>query len=65
MIQDLLSLLKEELSLLENATEIMNYSYAACTKIAIKEQYTLDELDRFEAFTSRFARLSDIIIQTT
>ena len=63
MIFDQVNLLKAELSLLDNAIEILKYSYDACLKIDIKEQYTLDELDRFEAFTSRFARLSDIVIQ--
>ncbi len=63
MIKDQVNLLKAELSLLDNATEVLKYSYDACVKIDIKEQYTLDELDRFEAFTSRFARLSDIVIQ--
>lgn len=63
MTKDLINLLKEELTILDNATEILNYSYDNCQKIAIKEQYTFDELDKFEAFTSRFARLSDIVIQ--
>ena len=63
MIKDQVDLLKAELSLLDNAIEILKYSYDACVKIDIKEQYTLDELDRFEAFTSRFARLSDIVTQ--
>lgn len=63
MTKDLINLLKEELTILDNATEILNYSYDNCRKIAIKEQYTFDELDKFEAFTSRFARLSDIVIQ--
>lgn len=63
MTNNLLSLLKEELVALEGATEILQYSYEICKKIGIKEQPTFDEMDRFEAFTSRFARLSDILIQ--
>ena len=63
MTNDLLCLLKEELATLESATEILQYSYEICKKIAVKEQPAFDEMDRFEAFTSRFARLNDIIIQ--
>ena len=63
MTNDLLSLLRAELATLESATEILQHSYELCKKIGIKEQPTFDEMDRFEAFTSRFARLSDILIQ--
>lgn len=62
-MNDLLSLLKEELTALESATEILRYSYEICKKVGIKEQPTFDEMDRFEAFTNRFARPSDIIVQ--
>ena len=34
-----------------------------CRKIGIKEDYSLEELDRFESLTSRFARTSDIYTQ--
>lgn len=63
MTNDLLCLLKEELATLESATEILQHSYEICKQIGVKDQYTFDEMDRFEAFTSRFARLSDILIQ--
>ncbi len=56
-------LLKEELKLLESANEILIYSYKACKEIGIKEEYTFEELDKFKALTSRFARTSDILIQ--
>ncbi|MDD3841035.1 MAG: hypothetical protein PHP06_10835 [Clostridia bacterium] len=56
-------LLQEELKLLESANEVLIYSYNKCKDIGIKEGYTFEELDRFEALTSRFARASDIIIQ--
>lgn len=41
----------------------MLYSFNKCTAIAIKETYEPEELESFESFTGRFARLSDILIQ--
>ncbi|OOP56618.1 MAG: hypothetical protein AYP45_08110 [Candidatus Brocadia carolinensis] len=61
--KDLLELLRDELSSLERAREVLQYSYDTCNGIGIKEDYTFDEMDRFEALTSRFARLSDLLIQ--
>lgn len=58
-----LLLLKEELELMEKAADILDYSYQRCEKIGVKGGYDYDELERFEALTSRFARLSDILIQ--
>ncbi|KDR95003.1 hypothetical protein SAMN02745945_00631 [Peptoclostridium litorale DSM 5388] len=55
--------LTEGINLLKGANEILKYSYETCSKIGIKEEYTFDELDRFEALTSRFSRASDILIQ--
>ncbi len=63
MNKTLIDLLKEELKTIHDAAEIMVYSYENCKKIGIKEDYSLSEADHFEAFTSRFARLSDIVIQ--
>jgi hypothetical protein len=48
---------------LDEANKILVYSYEACSEIGIKDNYTLEELDKFEALTSRFARISDILIQ--
>ncbi len=61
--KDLILLLKEELQLMDKAADILNYSYDTCRKIGIKEEYSYDELDRFESFTGRFARLSDLLIR--
>ena len=55
--------LTEGINLLKGANEILKYSYETCSNIGIKEEYTFDELDRFEALTSRFSRASDILIQ--
>lgn len=62
-MNSLISLLKEELNRLDQAAEVLAYSYKNCKKIGLKNQYTYAELDQWEAFTSRFARLSDLVIQ--
>ncbi|MCK5716344.1 MAG: hypothetical protein KAH77_02565 [Thiomargarita sp.] len=63
MNNDLLLLLKEQIILLDDAVKVLTFSEKKCHKIGIKEEYTLDELDRFESLTSRFARLCDILLQ--
>ena len=62
--KELFPLLEEELELMTKAAEVLNYSYKKCKEIGIKDEYDFDELDRFESLTSRFARLSDLLIQT-
>lgn len=56
-------LLKSELKLMNDAASVLRYSHKNCSKIKVKKRYTLKELDAFEILTSRFARLSDIIVQ--
>ncbi len=63
MKDDLLELLSKELRLLEDSTVILKHSYGNCKKIGIQEDYVIEDLDQFEAFTSRFARMSDMLIQ--
>lgn len=59
----LLSLLPTELALMDKAAEYLRYSYQKCLAIGGKENYTLEELEHFESLTSRFTRLSDLLIQ--
>lgn len=58
---------KENLSFeLENlamAKDALQYSFQKCQETKLHEGLSNEELEGFEAFTSRFARLSDIIIQ--
>jgi len=61
--EDLRILLKKELLLLEDAAQVLSYSFDKCTKIGLKSEYSPDELESFESLCSRFARLSDIMIQ--
>ena len=56
-------LLQAELELMDKATEHLRFSYERCLALDSKEYYTLDELEHFESLTSRFARLSDLLIQ--
>ncbi len=63
MIPQLFDLLQEELRLLDGAADILVYSYERCKDIGFKGEYGYEDLDRIEALTSRFARLSDILLQ--
>ena len=56
-------LLIQELKLLTDARDVLLYSFNKCSAIGIKEAYQPEELESFESFTGRFARLSDILIQ--
>jgi len=55
--------LRLELENLTKAKDALQYSYEKCQKIKLHKGLSYEELESFEALTSRFARLSDIIIQ--
>jgi len=57
--------MKEDINKLDQAVEMLKYSLQKCREIGIKTDYSLEELDRFESLTSRFARTSDIYTQKT
>ncbi len=63
MTDQLRVLLKNDLKLLHDACEVLEYSFKKCRDIGLKEYYEPEELESFESFTGRFARLSDILIQ--
>ena len=63
MSEDLQNILNQELNLLRESSNTLEYSYKACNKIGLKEKYSEEELESYEALCSRFARLSDIMIQ--
>lgn len=63
MTKNLQQLLVQEMKLLNDARDVLLYSFNKCTAIGIKETYEPEELESFESFTGRFARLSDILIQ--
>ena len=62
-MNDIREILHQELAALKNARDVLRYSYEKCSRIGVKIDFTYEELESFEALTSRFARLSDIIIQ--
>jgi hypothetical protein len=48
---------------LKKAKKTALFSFNICAKIGIKDAYSEDEEDRFESLTSKFSRLSDLIIK--
>ena len=60
---DLIDLLKETLSRMDDAAKWLERSRGICQKIGIKESYEDGEYDAFETLTSRFARASDMLLQ--
>jgi len=63
MTNKLQQLMVQELKVLNDARDVLLYSFKKCTAIGIKETFEPEELESFESFTGRFARLSDILIQ--
>ena len=63
MTKKIQQLLVQELKVLNDARDVLLYSFNKCTAIGVKEAYEPEELESFESFTGRFARLSDILIQ--
>ena len=59
----ILDSLKQELTELEKARDVLAYSYDKCSTSGVRADLFHEELESFEALTSRFARLSDILIQ--
>ncbi len=48
---------------LEKSMDALSYSYDKCRNIGEKRECSLEEQEKFEALTSRFARTSDILTQ--
>lgn len=63
MSNEELKYLSELLTKLKKASDTLRYSYKICSGIGIKPAYDEEERDRFESLTSKFARLSDLIIK--
>ncbi len=62
-MKPVLSYLKQQIAELRQAQGILQYSYEKCYRIGFRVDLSAEELESFEALTSRFARLSDIITQ--
>ena len=61
--RDFILNLFDTINLLDNAIHWLKRSYTICSGIGVKENYTEEEYDNLETLTSRFARVSDILIQ--
>lgn len=55
--------LRQNLRFLDKAYEALSHSYTICKSIDISRTLSQDEDDDFEAYTSRFARFSDILLR--
>lgn len=55
--------LEETLRQLDDGATWLRRSLKRCQKVAAKSELSAADLDAFEALTSRFARLSDMILQ--
>ena len=62
-MKNVIATLKSELKNLEKTNDTLRYSFDKCCGMEFKKGLPYEELESFEALTSRFARLSDIIIQ--
>ncbi len=56
-------LLQEEITLVNDAVAALNLSYERCKPAMQKVDRSDEDLERLEALTSRFGRLSDILVQ--
>jgi len=55
--------LQEHLALVEQSAAALRHYLAKCAPLALKAEYTLDEMDHFEALSARFARTADLYTQ--
>ncbi|TAF74482.1 MAG: hypothetical protein EAZ53_08850 [Bacteroidetes bacterium] len=55
----------KELKDLLSACEVLKYSFEKTKPLLKKEDYSPDEANDIESFTSRFARISDMLVQKT
>lgn len=63
MTEAIQKILIDNLKSLNEAKISLRYSYEKCLEIGIKDGYDQSELESFEALSSRFARVCDIVTQ--
>jgi uncharacterized protein YutE (UPF0331/DUF86 family) len=59
---DIQAVLRENLNGMRKSVVWLRRSYAKCTRIGVKEDYTEDEFDAFENLASRYARMLDVVL---
>jgi hypothetical protein len=62
-IENLKKQLEVDLAYLDRSMQVLEYSYDKSKKIGKKKEYVIEELDIYEALTSRYARTADILTQ--
>ena len=62
-IENLKKQLDFDLSYLDRSMKVLEYSLKKAKKIGNKKEYVIEELDVYEALTSRYARTADILTQ--
>ncbi len=55
--------LLDDYKLLQKQLEWLEISYVECSKIGIKEAYSVDEFGRFETLCSRYSRSIDFLVR--
>ena len=58
-----IELLREEVASLRSAASHLEYSLNRCQNLVNQVGWGIEELERLESLTSRFARLSDLMVQ--
>lgn len=61
--EEAINILKEDLLILSDALKWLLRSFKICKEIGIKEDFNEEEYDSLETLASRFARVSDILLQ--
>ena len=62
MTDDIRAVLLENLEGMQKSVQWLKRSYAKCSQIGVKENYSEDEFDAFENLASRYARMLDVIL---
>jgi len=57
-----IEILKENLNALNLSLNRLMYSFEKCSNIGIKDIYTNEEFEAYEAMTARYARTTDMLI---
>jgi 2-oxo-4-hydroxy-4-carboxy--5-ureidoimidazoline (OHCU) decarboxylase len=62
-MQEKLALLQEEMARPQAAADYLAYSMTRCQDLIGRHELSMEEMERLESLTSRFARLADLLIQ--
>ncbi len=62
-MENLKKQLEFDLAYLVRSMQVLEYSLKKAEKIGTKKEYVIEELDVYEALTSRYARTADILTQ--